>query len=161
MGKNNNSIHKKVIKVAKAKKASNVRSLTKDLISKAVRHIATEIVAAKPDVNGRTPRGFAKKLFQEAKELFPTLTMNKINYAVKNIKEELKKGALHFNTNSNVSSLDDDDVSVTTGDGDKTASTSNTDTTTVTSVASGGSTVSNNQPAKVSKCSNAPKKHPQ
>jgi hypothetical protein len=83
---------------------------------------------------------------------------SKINYAVKNIKDELKKGALYFNTNLNVSSLTNDDVSVTTGDGDKTASTSNSDTTTVTSVASEGTTVSNNQPAKVSKCSNAPKK---
>jgi hypothetical protein len=54
--KNHNSIHKKVTKLAKAKKASNIRLLTKDLINKAVRHIATEIVAAKPDVNGRTPR---------------------------------------------------------------------------------------------------------
>jgi hypothetical protein len=158
MGKNNNSIRKKVIKVAKAKKASNMISLMKDLINKAVRHIASAIVAAKPDINGRTPRGFAEKLFQEAKEVLPTLTMNKINYAVKNIKEELKKGALHVNTNSNVSSLTNDDVSVTTGDGDKTASTSNTGSTTATSVTSGGSTVSNNQLAKVPKCNNASKK---
>ncbi len=76
--------------------------------------------------------------------MFPTLTMNKINYAVKNIKEELKKGVLHLNTNSNASSLTNHDVSATTGDGDKTASTLNTDTTTAKSVASGGSTVSNN-----------------
>jgi fido (protein-threonine AMPylation protein) len=37
------------------KKASNVRYLTKELMQKAVRHIASEILAAKPYMNGRTP----------------------------------------------------------------------------------------------------------
>jgi hypothetical protein len=49
------------IKAVKLKKASKVRSLTKELMQKAVRHIASEILAAKPDTNGRTPRGFANK----------------------------------------------------------------------------------------------------
>jgi hypothetical protein len=32
----------------------------------AVQHIAAQIIAAKKDVNERTPRGFAERLLQEA-----------------------------------------------------------------------------------------------
>jgi hypothetical protein len=41
--------------VAKVRKSLKVKSLMKELIKKAVCHKATKIIAAKPDVNGRTP----------------------------------------------------------------------------------------------------------
>jgi hypothetical protein len=41
--------------VAKVKNARKPKSLTKELMDKAIWHIATEKIAAKPDVNGRTP----------------------------------------------------------------------------------------------------------
>ena len=63
-------------------------------MSKAVRHIAEEIVTAKPGLDGCTPRGFAEKLVNEGKETFPKITMNKVNYASKLIKDELEKGSL-------------------------------------------------------------------
>jgi hypothetical protein len=93
--------------VAKVKNARKPKSLTKELMDKAIRHIATEIIAAKPDVNGRTPRGFAEKLLSEAKESLPKITMNKINYAITKLKKQLKNGALNI-TGSNISSLTDD-----------------------------------------------------
>ena len=62
------------VKAAKAKsKMSKTGALTKELMNKAVRHIAEEIVAAKPGLDGRTPRGFAEKLVNEGKETFPTI----------------------------------------------------------------------------------------
>jgi hypothetical protein len=76
-------------------------------MEKAIQHIATEIIVAKPDVNGRTPRGFAEKLLSEAKESLPKITMNKINYAITKLKKQLKNGALNV-TGSNISSLTDD-----------------------------------------------------
>jgi hypothetical protein len=76
-------------------------------MEKAIRHIATEIIAAKPDVNGRTPRGFAEKLLSEAKESLPKITMNKINYEITKLKKQLKNGALNV-SGSNISSLTDD-----------------------------------------------------
>jgi hypothetical protein len=97
------------VKAVKAKsKVAKAGSLTKELMGKAVRHIATEIVAAKPGLDSRTPRGFADSLLKEAQETFPKLTMNKINYAVKLLKMELKNGSLSLNAETNVSSLTDD-----------------------------------------------------
>jgi hypothetical protein len=62
----------------------------------------------KPDVNGRTTRGFAEKLLIEAKETLPKITMNKINYyTIKNFRKQLKNGALNV-TGSNIGSLTDD-----------------------------------------------------
>jgi hypothetical protein len=78
-------------------------------MEKAVQHIASEIVAAKPGLDGRTPRGFAEKLLKEARNSFPKLTMNKVNYAVKSLKKELKKGLLSFNNTTNISSLSCDE----------------------------------------------------
>jgi hypothetical protein len=95
---------KLVVKVNKARKP---KSLTKALIEKTMRHTATEIIVAKPDVNGRTPQGFAEKLLIEAKETLPKLTMNRINYAIKNLRKQLKSGVLNV-TGSNISSLTDD-----------------------------------------------------
>jgi hypothetical protein len=46
-------------------------------MSKVVRHIAAEIVAAKPKLDGCT---HAKKLVKKEKEIFPKLAMNKFNY---------------------------------------------------------------------------------
>ncbi len=60
-------------------------------MDKAVQHIASEILAAKPDVNGRTPRGYAESLLKEGKESFPSLNMNRINCMIKKNKDELKK----------------------------------------------------------------------
>jgi hypothetical protein len=52
--------------------------------------IATEIVAAKPGLDGRTPCGFAEKLVKDSKETLPLLTTNKVNYVL-----ELKKDPYH------------------------------------------------------------------
>jgi hypothetical protein len=103
MGKKSNSRSALKASATKASKASKARSLTKELMDKAVRHIASEILAAKPDVNGRTPRGYAESLPKEGKEKFPSLNMNRINYIIK--KDELKKGASTLNGYSNISSL--------------------------------------------------------
>jgi hypothetical protein len=54
--------------------------------------------------------------------------MSKINYAVKNLWEELKKGALSFNNCTNITSLTDD-TSVVSG------STAPTDTSNTTTTA--------------------------
>ncbi len=70
---------------------SKTGALTKELMNKAVHHVAEEIVAAKPGLDGCIPRGFAEKLVNEGKETFPKITMNKVNYASKLIKDELKK----------------------------------------------------------------------
>ncbi len=70
-------------------------------MEKAIRHIATEIIAAKPDVNGRSPRGLAEKLLSEAKESPPKITMNKINYAITKLKKQLKNGALNVTGSNN------------------------------------------------------------
>jgi len=123
---------------AKVKKATiKSKSLSKALMEKAVRHIALEIIAAKPSVNDRTPRGFAEKLLKEAQETLPKLTMNKINYAIKNLKEQLKNGELHYGTGgSNISSLTEDnnklsgssDQSVTSGSTTSQSSNSSTST---------------------------------
>lgn len=43
-------------------------------------------VAVKPDVNGRTPRGYAVGLLKEGKESFLSLNINKINYKIKTLK---------------------------------------------------------------------------
>jgi hypothetical protein len=83
-----------IVKAAKAKsKAIKIGSLTNELMNKAVRNIASEIVAAKSGLDNRTPRGFAEKLVREGKEIIPKLTMNKVNYAVKLLELELKKGS--------------------------------------------------------------------
>jgi hypothetical protein len=98
-----------VVKAVKAKsKVAKADSLTKELMDKAVQHIASEIVAARPGLDSRTPRGFAESLLKEAQEAFPRLTMNKVNYAVKLLKMELKKGSLSLNAVINVSSLTDE-----------------------------------------------------
>jgi len=90
---------------ARASKVKKAKSLTKELMDKAVKHIASEIISAKPDVNGRTPRGYAERLLKEGKETFPNLNMNMINCMFKKIKDQLKKGALNDNAYSNISSL--------------------------------------------------------
>ena len=123
---------------AKVKKATiKSKSLSKALMEKAVRHLALEIIAAKPSVNDRTLRGFAEKLLKEAQETLPKLTMNKINYAIKNLKEQLKNGELHYGTGgSNISSLTEDnnklsgssDQSVTSGSTTSQSSNSSTST---------------------------------
>jgi hypothetical protein len=78
-----------IVKAAKAKsKVLNAGVLTNDLTNKAVRHIASEIVAAKSGLDNRTPRGFAEKLVREGKEIFSKLTLNKANYAIKLLKLE-------------------------------------------------------------------------
>jgi recombinational DNA repair protein RecR len=92
MVKSNNK--KVAAKIVKLKKPSKAQSLTKELMERAVRHIAEEILAVKPTADGRTPRGFADKLLKEAKETFPKLSMNKINCAIKKMKEGLKKGSV-------------------------------------------------------------------
>jgi predicted TPR repeat methyltransferase len=127
MGKKNRN--PKTIGASKVKKASKARSLTKELMDKAVRHIASEIVASKPELDARTPRGYAEKLLKEVKESFPKLTMNKVNYDVKLLIEELKKGALSLNTASKISSLTGEEENI---DVESIASSGSSNTTTTT-----------------------------
>jgi hypothetical protein len=42
-------------------------------MDKADGHIVSEIFAAKPNVNGKTPRGYAEKLLKDGKETFPRI----------------------------------------------------------------------------------------
>ncbi len=86
MGGKSNINRRRALKAStsKVKKASKARSLAKELRDKAVRHITSEILAAKPDVNGRTPRGYAESLLK-GKENFPSLNMNRINYMIKKL----------------------------------------------------------------------------
>jgi hypothetical protein len=50
-------------------KASKAAALTNELMNKAVHNNAAEIVAAKPGLDGHTPKGFAEKLVKEGKEI--------------------------------------------------------------------------------------------
>jgi hypothetical protein len=104
---------------------SKTGALTKELMNKAVHYLAEEIVAAKPGLDGRTPWGFGEKLVKEGKEHFPKITMNKVNYAIKIIKDELKKGSLSLNV-SNISRLTDDNSVVSTASTNVTSGTSST-----------------------------------
>jgi hypothetical protein len=163
MGKKGTKNNRKVIK-----KTSGIRSL----LEKALKHIASEIVAAKPNIDGRTPRGFAETLLKEAQSMFPVLTMNKINYAVKNLKEALKKGALNVNSSSKVSSLTGDSESdtninydnVTTSKNDDSRSATSNDSTTTTDSRSNASNSSAASKSSIDSSSmkekkkNAPKK---
>ncbi len=122
---NDKKSNQRNICVVKVKKASKAKLLTKEPMDKAVQHIASEIVAAKPGLDGRTPRGFAEKLLKEAKYSFPKSTMNKVNYAVKSLKNELKRGSLSLNNTSNIS-CDDKSVKSTASSSTNTiATTSN------------------------------------
>jgi hypothetical protein len=84
----------------------------KEFLMQCVNHITSKIVDAKPH-DGRTPRGVAEKLLQEGRSVFPTMTMNMINYAIKKIKvegkkTELKKSTLKIGPQTCVSSLTED-----------------------------------------------------
>jgi hypothetical protein len=75
----------------------------------AVQHIAAQIIAAKKDVNIRTSRGLAEQLLQEAKESFPRISINMINYTIKTIKEKMIKSTITLSTSTtNISSLTGD-----------------------------------------------------
>jgi hypothetical protein len=93
-------------------------------MDKAVWHIASEIISAKPDVNGRTPRGYAERLLKEEKETFSSLNMNMINM-IKKIKDQLKKGALYVNGYSNISRLTGETKSQSTASTSDNASNNN------------------------------------
>ena len=54
-------------------------------MDKAVWHIVSEVFAAKPNLNGKTPRGYAKKLQKEGKETFPRINMDMTNYMIKKL----------------------------------------------------------------------------
>jgi hypothetical protein len=82
-----------------------------------VNHIARKIVDSKSECV-RTPHGVAEKLLQEGQTVFPNMTMNMINYAVKKLmdaemKPKLKKSTVLFGEQTCVSSLTGD--STTTG----------------------------------------------
>ncbi len=119
-------------------------------MDKAVRHIASEIVAAKPGLDGRTPRGFAEKLLKKAKESFPKLTMNKVNYAVTLLKKQLKQGSLSLHS-FNISSLIFDDESI------KSTPSSGTNTTATTSSTSKSSSAADAEANKSSQKRNKAK----
>jgi hypothetical protein len=151
MVKSNNK--KVAAKIVKLKKPSKARSLTKELMERAVRHIAEEILAAKPTADQRTPRGFADKLLKEAKETFPKLSMNKINYAIKKMKEGLKKGALSLS--SSLSSLTND---TSAGNPTSNSTSAGTEPTSNSTVGSSNASVESSSSNEWSDNDSAPKK---
>ncbi len=106
--------------VAKKKSNNKTKVVTKhgtsavsvkpeEFLSQCVNHIARMIVDSKT-ADGRTPHGVAEKLLQEGKNIFPSMTMNMINYAVKKLineegKPKLKKSTVTFSQQTCVSSL--------------------------------------------------------
>jgi hypothetical protein len=58
---------------------------SKEFMASCIVHVAKKIVASR-DGSGRTRRGVAEKLLREGQKIFPSMSMNVINYAVKKIK---------------------------------------------------------------------------
>ncbi len=96
--------------VAKRKTSKNkticksAKALSKDgkeFMASCVEHIAKKIVTSRSGT-GRTPRGFAEKLLQEGKKIFPSMSMNMINYAVKKAVDEKDKRPKLFKSNIEV-----------------------------------------------------------
>ena len=99
-------------KCSKAIKRSTPSVKPKEFLVLCVNHIARKIVVSKT-VCGRTPHGVAKTLLQEGQTVFPNMTMNMINYAVKKLmdaemKPKLKKSAVIFGEQNCVCSLTGD-----------------------------------------------------
>ena len=107
--KKNNATTKKVnVKAAKGRSAPAISVNRKEFLSQCVNHIATKLVQAKLP-NGGTPRGVAEKLLQEGRSVFPNMTMNMINYAVKKLmvggtKPKLVKSTVRIGQQTCVSS---------------------------------------------------------
>jgi hypothetical protein len=105
VAKKNSNNKRKVVK--HGTKAVSVKP--EEFLSQCVNHIARKIVDSKT-ADGRTPHGVAEKLLQEGKNIFPSMTMNMINYAVKKLineegKPKLKKSTVTFSQQTCVSSL--------------------------------------------------------
>jgi hypothetical protein len=101
---------KTISMVAKRKTSKNkticksAKALSKDgkeFMASCVEHIAKKIVTSRSGT-GRTPRGFAEKLLQEGKKIFPSMSMNMINYAVKKAVDEKDKRPKLFKSNIEV-----------------------------------------------------------
>ena len=96
-------------KVKKAKRREKARpngNLTKELMKICIEKIAEQILSSKEDISGRTPRGFAESLLQEARKSFPKMTMNMVNYAILKLKKERISSVITLTAaESNISSL--------------------------------------------------------
>ncbi len=73
-------------KPIKGKSVSSCTAMNKEFMNKSIEHIAEKIIASKANPDGRTPCGFAEEMLQEGRKCFPTMTMNMVNYAIKNNK---------------------------------------------------------------------------
>jgi hypothetical protein len=107
-GKNSNS------KTKKHHGDTSISVNPKEFMAQCVSHIARKIIDAKENINKCTPRGLAKKLLQEGKKHFPSMSMNMINYAIRKMKSgniekpKLKKSSLLIGTETCISSLTGD-----------------------------------------------------
>ena len=81
---------KKATKARSAKRSASLSINPKEFMAQCVQHIAKKIIASKDALGGRTPRGVAEKLLQEGKKVFPNMSMNMINYAIKQIERKVK-----------------------------------------------------------------------
>lgn len=97
---------RKVKKVKCREKARPNGNLTKQLMKICTDKIAEQIISSKEDISGRTPRGFAESLLQEARKSFPKMTMNMVNYAILKLKKERISSVITSAAGeSNISSL--------------------------------------------------------
>jgi hypothetical protein len=100
---------KKATKARSAKRSASLSVNPKEFMAQCVQHIAKKIIASKDALGGRTPRGVAEKLLQEGKKVFPNMSMNMINYAIKKIetkvKPKVKNSTVTINEETCISSL--------------------------------------------------------
>jgi hypothetical protein len=102
---------KKSIKCATVKHTScDVSVRPKEFLTQCVHRIAKKIIAVKCPSTGRTPRCIGNKLLLEGKKIFPSMTRNMLNYAVKkleedNMKPKLSKATVTFRKQSCISSI--------------------------------------------------------
>jgi len=80
---------KKTTKKTTSKRSNHkrIKVLSKDgkeFMTSCIDHIAKKVIASR-DGSGRTPRGVADNLLQEGQKIFPSMSMNMINYAVKKL----------------------------------------------------------------------------
>jgi hypothetical protein len=81
---------KKATKARSAKRSASLSINPKGFMAQCVQHIAKKIIASNDALGGRTPCAVAEKLLQEGKKVFPNMSMNIVNYAIKKIERKVK-----------------------------------------------------------------------
>jgi len=100
------------IKTGVKKKKHDGNILKKQFMLGAAKVIAEKIVAEKERNNGRAPWGFASKLLEEGRHIFPTMSRRTINNYVERLEKEKKVGRtiLIDGSNNNMSSITDPNI---------------------------------------------------